>query len=70
MSTDRYTCLERLGLPATHDFVRPRHSPMHWRARWIAEGCRWWSRVGPPDGWSTRRQLANIGIAEGDAESA
>ena len=31
-----------------------------WRTKWVAAGCRWWSRFGPPPDWSPRRNLQHV----------
>ncbi len=34
-----------------------------YRDRWIANGCKWWTkRAAPPKGWNPISQLRNIGI--------
>ena len=51
------------GIQFGYDDILPDRAAIHWqwRERWIADGCRWWSRGRPaPSGWDPRRQLARL----------
>jgi hypothetical protein len=44
------------------EHVGPDNTAVRWRERWMADGCPWWSRSGPPAVWSPPRQLARVEI--------
>jgi hypothetical protein len=34
------------------------------RARWVANGCEWWSAEARPEGWNPQAQLAAVSYGE------